>query len=142
MNISKSSLLYHFLTTYGKNYVYVPNNTCDLISDIVVACVAVFMISVTGGIVAGFTVGEVLAWSIASIVSGQFLPIGERFWATIVLFVIFGTFAIIAIIKHTMDNRAFRFIYGEVKRTKAESVVYQLYDGIRNKFCVAVKVVD
>ena len=141
MKISKQSLTYRLINTYGTGMRHI-EDSCELITTMVKTILAVATITMLCGIMLGFSLGEILAWLAASYSMGFFIEPSARLigFGIALVTVTVGVLGVVVTAK--LKKRREDRIANKLPAPKIESMVSQVYDRVHNKFCSQIQLVD
>lgn len=130
MQISKSSLVYYFINTYGQGLSEF-DDSCSFIKKLFQTTFVLLIMILGGGCLAGIIFAPILAWIVAYFVVGYVEPL-DHFYVGISILI--GIPIVIGSVYLTEK-------YKERTRRRV-GILRQIHDHVHKKYCSKLQIVD
>ena len=130
MQISKSSLVYYFINTYGQGLSEF-DDSCSFIKKLFQTTFVLLIMILGGGVLAGLIFAPILAWIVAYFVVGYVEPL-YHFYVGISILI--GIPIVIGSVYLTEK-------YKERTRRRV-GILRQIHDHVHKKYCSKLQIVD
>ena len=130
MQISKSSLVYYFINTYGQGLSEF-DDSCSFIKKLFQTTFVLLIMILAGGGLAGIIFAPILAWIVAYFVVGYVEPL-DHFYVGISILI--GIPIVIGSVYLTEK-------YKERTRRRV-GILRQIHDHVHKKYCSKLQIVD